>query len=405
MLKKRYILALFLTVSVVILVAILIYGEGGKERLYKTVKVEKGSISSALSATGRINPLVTVQVGTQVSGIIKNLHADFNSIVKKGEVIAELNPAIFIAQLDQAKAKLVSAIASAEKAKVALKNAKKEADRANELFSRNLISQSEKDTAQANYESALTILRASEAKVEEERAGWRLAKLNLDNIIITSPIDGIVISRNVEIGQTVAASLQAPTLFTIANDLSEMVVDTSIDEADIGKVEVGQAASLTVDTYPQDPFKGVVSKIYNQPIISQNVVTYNAVINVKNPGLRLRPGMTANVTIVVEHRDGVLRIPNAALRFKPPDIKDRVDGFGNRKGAGEDNKGSETNQPLSTVWILEKNILRPAGVRLGISDGQYSEAISGDIKEGQDIVLEVNKPGAPQRRPAPFRFF
>jgi HlyD family secretion protein len=362
----------------------------------------RGSISSAISATGRINPLVTVQVGTQVSGIIKNLHADFNSVVKKGQVIAELDPAIFIAQLDQIKARLASAIANAERAKVTLANTRKEMARANELFSKNLISQSEKDTAQTNFDSELTALNAANAKIKEEEAAERLARLNLDNIVITSPIDGIVISRNVETGQTVAASLQAPTLFTIANDLSEMVIDTNVDEADIGRIEVGQPASLTVDTYPQDPFNGMVSKIYNQPTISQNVVTYNVVINVKNPGLKLRPGMTANVTIIIGQKDSVLKIPNAALRFRPPDLKEDHE---KRKGSAGDLKGSESVHPLSTIWVVEKDILSPARVKLGISDGQYSEVISGDIKEGQEIAIEINKSTVSSKRPAAFRFY
>lgn len=405
MLNKRYILVFILLASIMILVTILFYGDRGKERLYKTVKVERGSISFTVSATGRINPLVTVQVGTQVSGIIKKLNADFNSIVKRGDVIAELDPSIFIAQLDQAKARLASAIANVEKAKVNLANSKKEHDRADELFSKQLISQSEKESAQKNYESALTELKASEARVEEERAALRLAKLNLDNIVITSPIDGIVISRNVEIGQTVAASLQAPTLFMIANDLNEMVVDTSVDEADIGKIEVGQAVSLTVDTYPETSFRGGVTKIYNQPIISQSVVTYNVVISVKNPGLRLRPGMTANASIIAGHKDSVLKIPNAALRFKPPDRKEDRGLFRERKGVAGDNKREKANQSLPTIWVLEKDILRPANVRLGISDGQYSEVISGDIKEGEDVVLEVNRSSKSSKGPAIFRFY
>ncbi len=402
MLKKKYSLTIFLLVSVLIIVAIFIYGGGEKELHYKTARVERGSISSAISATGRINPLVTVQVGTQVSGIIKNLHADFNSVVKKGEVIAELDPAIFIAQLDQIKARLASAKANEERAKVTLANSRKAAARANELFSKNLISQSEKDTAQTNFDSDLAALNAAQAKIKEEEAAERLARLNLENIVITSPIDGIVISRNVEIGQTVAASLQAPTLFTIANDLSEMVIDTNVDEADIGRIDVGQPASLSVDTYPQDPFNGTVSKIYYQPSISQSVVTYNVVINVKNPGLKLRPGMTANVTIIAEQKDNVLKIPNAALRFRPPDLKEDP---GKRKSLAGDLKGSESIHPLSTIWKFEKDILSPANVKLGISDGQYSEVISGDIKEGQEIAIEINKSTESSKRPAAFRFY
>ncbi|MEK7280628.1 MAG: efflux RND transporter periplasmic adaptor subunit, partial [Nitrospirota bacterium] len=255
----------------------------------------------------------------------------------------------------------------------------------------NLISQSEKDTAQTNFDSDLAALNAAQARIKEEQAAERLARLNLENIVITSPIDGIVISRNVEIGQTVAASLQAPTLFTIANDLSEMVIDTNVDEADIGRIEVGQPASMTVDTYPQDPFKGVVLKIYNQPTISQNVVTYNVVINVKNQGLKLRPGMTANVTIIIGQKDNVLKIPNAALRFRPPDLKERVEG--------------PSIHPLSTIWILENDILMPARVKLGISDGQHSEIISGDVKEGQEIAIDINKSTGSSKRPAAFRFY
>ena len=326
---------------------------------YRTARVEQGSISAYVTANGTVNAMITVLVGSQVSGTILKLYADYNTQVKTGQLVAQIDPAIFRAQVSQAKAKLENARATALnaqadiatarsnveagkanvlKAKVSVADTQRSLNRAQELFQKNLIAASDRDTAQTNYDSALALLEAAQAqlkaneaqvessiaKLEACRAGIKqseaeleLAQVNLDHCRITAPVNGIVISRNVDVGQTVAASLQAPTLFTIAQDLTEMQVDTNVSEADVGRVAIGQDATFTVDAFPQTTFRGKVTEIRNAPITIQNVVTYDVVIQVKNPELKLRPGMTANASILVAHRDDVLRIPNAALRFRP----------------------------------------------------------------------------------------
>jgi len=326
---------------------------------YRTARVEQGSISAYVTANGTVNAVITVLVGSQVSGTILKLYADYNTQVKTGQLVAQIDPAIFQAQVSQAKATLENTraasltaqadIATARsnveagkanvlKAKVSVLDTKRSLNRSLELFQKNLIAASDRDTAQTNYDSALALLEAAQAqlkaneaqlessiaKLEAARAGVKqseaaleLAQVNLDHCRITAPVNGIVISRNVDVGQTVAASLQAPTLFTIAQDLTEMQVDTNVSEADVGRVAVGQDATFTVDAFPQTTFRGKVTEIRNAPIIVQNVVTYDVVIQVKNPELKLRPGMTANASILVAHRDNVLKIPNAALRFRP----------------------------------------------------------------------------------------
>ncbi len=326
---------------------------------YRTAKVERGSISTYVTANGTVNPVITVLVGTQVSGTIQRLFADYNSQVKEGQIIAQIDPAIFKAQLSQAKAKVENAraaflnaqadIATARanletskanvlKAKVAVEDTQRNLERSLQLFQRNLISASERDSAQtsndsakaqfeaataqkrasdAQLESAQARLESARAQVKQAEAEVELAQVNLDHTRIIAPVTGIVISRNVDVGQTVAASLQTPTLFTIAKDLTKMQVDTNVSEADIGRVAVGQEASFTVDAFPQNTFAGKVTEIRNAPMTIQNVVTYNVVIQVDNAQLKLKPGMTANVSILVAHKDHALKIPNAALRFRP----------------------------------------------------------------------------------------
>ena len=333
---------------------------------YRTAKVEQGSISAFVTANGTINPVITVLVGSQVSGTILKLYADYNSRVKKDQLIAQIDPAIFQAQVSQAKAKVENAratflngqadIATARsniesskanviKARVSVDDTKRSLNRSLELFARNLISASDRDSAQTAYDSAgaqleaaQALLSASEAQldsakakleaaraqIKQTEAELELAQVNLDHSKITAPVTGIVISRNVDVGQTVAASLQAPTLFTIAQDLTEMQVDTNVSEADIGRVAIGQESTFTVDAFPNLTFQGKVTDIRNAPVTVQNVVTYDVVIQVKNPELKLRPGMTANASILVAQRESVLKIPNAALRFRPEFAKREV---------------------------------------------------------------------------------
>ncbi len=289
----------------------------GNEPKFRFDKVARGDIEMAVTATGTVNPVTTVLVGTQVSGTIKNIYVDFNSPVKKGQLIARIDPALFEAQVNQARANLFSAKANLEKAEATLVDAKRTMDRNKELFSKNLVARSDLDTAETNYETAKASVSAAKSQVAQSEAALSSAETNLYYTKIISPVDGIVVSRNVDVGQTVAASFQTPTLFSIAQDLTKMQIDTNVAEADIGKVKVGQDVEFTVDAYSDITFKGKVLQVRNAPITVQNVVTYDVVIQVGNPEFKLKPGMTANVSIIISIKKDVLKIPNAALRFKP----------------------------------------------------------------------------------------
>jgi len=353
-----------------------------KEAEYRTAKVEQGELTTRVSATGKVDALITVEVGSQVSGRVQELFADFNSRVKKDQVIARIDPALFQAQVEQARAKLANDEANVEKASVLLADAKRALKRMETLFARDFVSQSEVEAAQTAHDSAAAGLKAAETQVAQDRAALRLAEANLRYTTILSPVDGIVISRNVSVGQTVAASLQAPTLFTIAQDLTEMKVDTSVDEADIGKVQIGQEAEFTVDAYPDTVFRGTVQDIYNQPIVVQNVVTYDAIIRVKNPELKLRPGMTANVTIRVAHKENVLKLPNAALRYRP------------ERESGRPAPAKRGTKPTE-VWVLREGKEVAVPVTLGLSDGSFTEVLSGDLKGGDAVITEKVRKNAP----------
>jgi HlyD family secretion protein len=353
------------------------FWSSGKTPKFRTLKVEKGRVTATVSATGKANAVVTVQVGSQVSGTIQKLYADFNSRVKKNQVVAQIDPALFRAQVDQAKAKLVTDQANVEKARVALALDKLNLSRQEELLSKKLIAQSDKDAAQTTYDSDVASLKAAEAQVQQDQAALDTAETNLRYTTIHSPVDGIVISRNVDVGQTVASSLQAPTLFTIAQDLTEIQVDSNVDEADIGKVRVGQEVEFTVDAYPDSPFHGTVHDIYNQPIIVQNVVTYDAVIRVKNPDLKLKPGMTANITIKVGQADNAVKLPNAALRYHP----DKVPALPSRTEKAN----------AAQVWVLKNGKEVPVGVILGLSDGSFTEVAAGNLLPGDEVITEKSR--------------
>src|SRR3989441_10718241 len=284
---------------------------------YKTAKIERGTVTQAVTATGTIIPVITVQVGSQVSGIIKRLYADFNSVVKAGQVVAQIDPAPFRTVVTQMEANLQNAVGNLARARAVLALQKLNFDRAKVLFAQQLNAQQDVDNARTAYETSQANLQIAEAQVKQAQAQLDTAKVNLDYTTIHSPVNGIVISRNVDVGQTVAASFQAPVLFTIAKDLTKMQVDTNVSESDIGGLTEGKSATFVVDAYPNQVFKGKVTQVRNAPINVQNVVTYNVVIGVDNSDLRLRPGMTANVSIIIARRGNVLRIPNQALRFKP----------------------------------------------------------------------------------------
>ena len=341
---------------------------------YKTAKVERGHIESRVSATGTINPVITVQVGSQVSGTIKDLYADFNSKVKEGQVIAKLDQKTFSAQRDQARANLVNAEANVERSRADLVEKKQKFKRVSSLFKEGLIAGSERDVAEAAFLASSAQLKSAEAQVKQHKAALELAEVNLGYTVIKSPVDGIVISRNVDIGQTVAASFQTPTLFTIAKDLTEMQVNTNVDEADIGAVRVGQEAQFTVDAYPELTFQGKISQIRNAPVVIQNVVTYDVIIDAPNKDAQLKPGMTANVSILISRRDNVLKVLNSALRFKHSEEVAR--------GQANEEKGTK-------VWVLGNGLIRPVFIKTGISDGTYTEVVEGNIAEGDGVVIEA----------------
>jgi HlyD family secretion protein len=347
---------------------------------FVTEKITRGDIKSTVSATGTVNAVTTVQVGTQVSGTIKQLFADFNSPVKKGQLLAQIDPSIFEAQVGQARANLMSAKAGLEKSQVTLRDTKTTYERNETLYAKNFIAKSDLDTAETNYLSALSQIKVAEAQIQQAQAALDSASINLKYSRILSPVNGTVISRNVDIGQTVAASFQTPTLFTIAQDLTKMQIDTSVDEADIGKVNVGQTAAFTVDAYPELTFHGKVAVVRNAPITVSNVVTYDAVITVDNTSLKLKPGMTANVSIETATAPGALRVPNAALRFKPA-----TTGKGDVNNTEQ--KGTKAAKGPS-VWILENKKPKYTKISTGISDGNYTEVTSGNISEGQQIIIE-----------------
>jgi HlyD family secretion protein len=284
---------------------------------YATATVSRGDVTEVVGATGTLQAVTTVQVGSQVSGTIQNLNADFNSVVHKGQVIARLDPSSFEARVGQARANLVSARANVERARSTVEDTRQKYERAKELAAEKLLPQSDLDTAKANYEGAVAQVKAAEAAVSQAVAALNQAQVDLDHTVISAPIDGVVIGRNVDVGQTVAASFQAPVLFTIANDLSRMQVNASVDEADIGRVQPGEEVTFRVDAFPEQTFEGRVEQVRLQPTTVQNVVTYNAIISVDNPGQKLKPGMTATVSIIVRRADDVLRVPATALRFRP----------------------------------------------------------------------------------------
>ena len=347
---------------------------------YRTVKLERGDIASTILATGTLNPVILVQVGSQISGNIKGLYADFNSVVKKNQVIARIDSMLLKAEVEKARANYKAALANVEKAKVIANDTRRTLNRYEALVKENLVSQSDVDTAQTNYDSAVAQIEVVRAQVDQTRSTLDFSRTRLDYAIIRSPVDGIVLSRNVDVGQTVAARFQAPTLFTIARDLTEMQVNTSVDEADIGLVKSGQEVTFTVDAYPSEMFKGRVSQIRNAPQVVQNVVTYDVIIEVENLDLKLKPGMTANVSIVVAEKRNVLRIPNAALRFRP---------YGEERESRQP-KGIETSAQ-NRVWALLADAkLKSVPVKLGVNNIRYYELTEGDLKEGDNLVVGLS---------------
>ena len=389
---------------------------------YRLAKVERGALSAAVSASGALNALVTVQVGSQVSGLIKEIHADFNSGVKRDQVIARLDPEAFETRVAQAEADLRAAESAAEvargsllvrqaeesKARIALDDALRTLERKRTLVAQQFISPAELDTAQAAADTAREQLRlaradagvataqvgSAAASIAQRQAALRQARVELGHTVIRSPVDGVVISRNVDVGQTVAASFQAPVLFTIARDLAKMEVNVAVDEADVGRVQPGQKVRFSVDAFPGEGFTGEVRQIRKAPQSVNNVTTYSVMATVANPELKLLPGMTANARILTEERRDVLKVPNEALRFRPVAADGspmKLEVRGREEGPGIPGR----------VWVVGPDGQpKPGVVRLGVSDGKTTEILKGEVKEGTEIILGMVEPTAKAAKPS-----
>ena len=374
---RRVLIAGFIVLLVAIGAWYVVKKENGGPQ-YKTAVVHREDVEATVTATGTVNAVTTVLVGTQVSGTINALYVDYNSLVKKGQLLAQIDPAMFQAQVNQAKANLLNAEANLKKSEASLTDARRTYERNKQLIAKNFIAQSDVDTSETNVQTNVAQIESSRALVLQNKAALDQAQTNLRYTKILSPVNGIVISRNIDVGQTVAASFQTPTLFTIAEDLTKMQIDTSVDEADIGNVKVGQEVRFTVDAYPDTNFTGKVFEIRNAAVIVQNVVTYDVVVQVSNNDLKLKPGMTANVSIITARRNGVVVVPNSALRFHPQDQGSESSNV--QKRPAKENRGP-------AVWILEDNKPKKIQITVGISDGSFTQVTSGPLKEGQDVIV------------------
>lgn len=426
--KKKHVLIFGLPVLVVLIVlAFFVFDSNGKNGIkYKTEPLKKGNIEALVSTTGTVNPVTIVEVGSQVSGRIAKLYVDFNSKVMAGQLVAEIDPSQIETRIKQNEANHESAKASLEKEKVNLHNIEKKYQRALKLFEKELISFEEKENLEAQFKSAQADVRSAEARLLQSKSQLESAKVDLSYTKIISPIDGVVILRNVNVGQTVAASFQAPVLFKIANDLKKMQVECSIDEADIGKVKEGQEVKFTVDAFPEESFSGKVTQVRFSPEVVQNVVTYTTIVETDNSRLKLRPGMTATVSIVTGKATDVLIVPNSALRFNPPltqeqmreiFVKMRQERMAGRQGNGTSTRsqGSSSNrtgmaggfftgrQPgaqgqrptgrranFGRIWTLDANQqLKMVFVRTGVTDDTNTEIKRSNLKEGQLIITGI----------------
>lgn len=366
--KKKW---MIIIACVVVLAAIVYALMGGKKEApvmdYETARVEKATIGNSVTATGTIEPVTKVEVGTQVSGIIDKIYVDYNSVVHKGQIIAELDKTNLMSELNSAKSNLAGAQSDLDYQRANYKRIKA-------LYDKELVSGNE-------YDTALLSLRQAESTYAQRKEAVSKAQTNLGYAIITSPIDGIIISKAVEEGQTVAASYSTPTLFTIAQDLTDMRVIADVDEADIGEVEVGQRVSFTVDAYPGETFEGQVTQVRLEATTESNVVTYEVVISASNKDLKLKPGLTANVTIFTLERNNIVSVPTKALRFTP--TKEML------------NPGEkiEDCQGAHKVWVREGKTLKAYAVKTGITNGTRTQIVSG-IKEGAEVIVEMKAASA-----------
>lgn len=346
-------------------------------------EVTRGEVIVTVDATGTLQTVDTVEVGTQVSGSIASLGVDFNDTVKKGQVVATLDQAIFLSQIQQAEAQVIRLRAEHERARVQLLDAETKYKRAQQLGQRQLLAVSEVDAAEITVQLAKASLSSAQAQLTQAEGALAQAKVNLSYTVIRSPVDGIVLKRNVDVGQTVSAGLQAPTLFVIARSLDRLELAASVAESDVGRVREGQPVSFTVDAYPQQTFTGVVRQVRLQPTVQQNVVSYTTIIDVPNTGGLLKPGMTATLGIEVARADDVLRVPAAALRFTPPEEVLRAYAS---EPAESDTGGTGHG---ATIWQLSDGMLRPVRVTVGLTDGTTVAIVDGPLVEGARVVTKV----------------
>ncbi len=367
---------------------------------YVTARIERGTVTRVVTATGTVNPVTTVQVGSYVSGPIRELFADFNSPVKKGQRVARIDPRLFLVKVKQAEANLTTARAQIEKDRADLNFKRDVHKRMRDLFERNLIAKQEVEAAERDHAQALAQLQLDEARLEQASAALEEARVNLDYTDIVSPVDGVIVSRSVNVGQTVAASFQTPVLFLIAEDLTKMQINTNVSESDIGVVREQQKALFTVDAYPDRQFRGTVAQVRNAPQIVQNVVTYDVVVNVDNSDLALKPGMTASLSLITAQREQVLTVPLAALRFRPkPAGKDGAkDETARRPTAQAVAKGSKEEDPRQVWRQTADKTLVAVPVQIGISDEITAELLEGGLHEGEDVVIGARSDatGAPE---------
>lgn len=355
--------------------------------------VRRGSVVVRVSATGTLQPVDTVEVGTQVSGTIASLGADFNQAVTRGQTIATLDPAVLTSQVTQAEATVIRLRAELARATVQAEDAQVKLSRAEQLAARRLIAAQEVDTARSDAKVAAVTVSASQAQLDQAQAALEQARVNLSHTVIASPVSGIVLSRNVEVGQTVAAGLQAPTLFVIARDLNTLQLEARVDESDVGRVQAGQAVSFTVDAYPGQTFAGQVRQVRLQPTVAQNVVSYTTVIAVPNPKQLLKPGMTATLEIEVARADDTLIVPAAALRFTPSQAL---------LAAGQPAAGAGTSGARgSSVWLHSADGISPVAVRTGLSDNIIVAVSGAGLAEGAEVVTGATHTTAGQASPAP----
>lgn len=388
---KKKILLIGALLLLVIIIASVAYLRRTPQITYKTAPVERGPIVASVSATGNLSAVKTVQVGTQVSGTIQKLYVDYNSRVRQGQPIAEIDPSLFNASVEQSQGNYLSAQANLQKARASLADAERTLARNRKLLAEGIISQGDFDAAETAYQTARAGMNAAEGTVSQTRGALMQSRTNLRYSVIRSPVDGVVISRAVDVGQTVAASFQTPTLFTIAQDLTKMQIEVSVDEADISRIKLDQQAVFSVDSYPEREFNGKVVQIRTAPVITQNVVTYVVVVNVDNSDLKLMPGMTANVSIRVDSRDDVLKIPPAALRFKPK----LQEGVRNGKGAAggpstpmRGRPGGRKGAAGQQVYVLRDGKPVAVQIKTGIASNSAVELTEGALKEGDEVIVE-----------------